>query len=54
MGGLPPTGQRATCTGMYIFQFDEQGKIVEFWENLDLMGFLQQIGAFPAPAEASA
>jgi len=36
---------------MNIFRFPD-GKIVERWGNLDVLGFLVQLGVIPAPAEA--
>ncbi len=49
--GIPPTGKTITTTGITIFRL-ENGKIVEEWSESDLIGMLQQLGAFPAPAEA--
>lgn len=42
--GAPPTGRRATLTGITIDRF-EAGKIVEAWRNMDTLGLLQGIGA---------
>ena len=42
--GAPPTGKRATLTGITIDRF-EAGKIVEAWRNMDTLGLLQGIGA---------
>ena len=44
--GMPPTGKSVTCTGINITRF-ENGMIVEEWQNLDLLGVLQQLGALP-------
>ena len=49
--GLPPTGKQMTMTGITIFRI-ANGKLVEGWTNLDLLGMLQQLGAVPAPAQA--
>jgi steroid delta-isomerase-like uncharacterized protein len=49
--GIPPTGKPVTFTGMLIYRFDD-GKIVEGWENADILGLLQQLGAVPAPGQA--
>jgi steroid delta-isomerase-like uncharacterized protein len=53
--GMPATGKRATVTGMIIDRF-VSGKIQESWANWDTLGLLQQLGAIPtfAPASASA
>ena len=44
--GMPPTGKQVTCTGINIHRF-ENGMIVESWQNLDMLGVLQQLGAIP-------
>ena len=44
--GVPATGKSGTCTGINITRF-ENGMIVEEWQNLDLLGVLQQLGALP-------
>ena len=44
--GMPPTGKSVTCTGINITRFDN-GMIVEEWQNLDMLGVLQQLGAIP-------
>lgn len=46
--GIPPTGKQVTLTGISIWRFDD-GKIVESWHELDTLGFMQQLGALPAP-----
>src|SRR3954452_4558605 len=42
--GIPPTGKQVT--GITIHRLDD-GKIVEEWENPDLLGLMQQLGAIP-------
>ncbi len=49
--GIAPTGRDTTTTGIIISRF-EQGRVVEEWEELNMLGLMQQIGAIPAPAEA--
>ncbi len=49
---IPPTGKRATVTGMALFRLAE-GKIAEVWVNFDALGMLQAIGVIPAPEQAS-
>jgi steroid delta-isomerase-like uncharacterized protein len=44
--GLPATGRRASITGMSIVRIKD-GKIVEAWNNWDLMGLMQQLSAAP-------
>ncbi len=48
--GIPATGKPVTFTGM-ILERMAGGKIVEHWEQMDMMGVMQQIGAIPTPGE---
>jgi predicted ester cyclase len=48
--GLPPTGKEVVLKGMDINRI-EGGKLAERWGNEDMLGFLQQLGAIPAPAK---
>ncbi len=50
--GIAPTGKQVTQTGITINRF-ANGKTVELWGNVDDLGLLQQIGAIPAPGQAS-
>ncbi len=45
--GIPPTGKRATVTGISINRF-ENGKFFEGWLDFDALGMLQQLGVIPA------
>jgi steroid delta-isomerase-like uncharacterized protein len=47
--GIAPTGKQVTMTGTGIIRF-AGGQMVEEWQNDDVLGLLQQIGAIPAPA----
>ena len=44
--GIAPTGKKVTATGISIARFTD-GKMVEEWESLDMLGLMQQIGAIP-------
>lgn len=33
-----------------MFDFDEDVRIIEEWVQFDVLNFLTQLGAFPAPA----
>lgn len=50
--GIPPTGKRASFTGVDIDRF-AGGKAVECWTNTDELGLLQQLGAIPAAGPAA-
>ena len=47
--GIPATGKEVTFSGIVILRFSN-GKIVERWEEFDMMGMMMQLGAIPAPA----
>lgn len=52
--GAPPSGKRFEMQEIHIARIVD-GKIVERWTQIDMLGLLQQIGAIPAePAPASA
>jgi predicted ester cyclase len=51
--GIPPTGKVVTWTAIIISRF-AGGKFVEDWENLDLLGLMQQLGAIPQMAQTGA
>ena len=50
--GIPPTGKRATVTGISIGRY-EGGKFVEEWLNFDALGMLQQLGVISTPGQES-
>lgn len=45
--GIPATGNRITLTGIGIFRFSEEGKVVESWDSMDQLGMMRQLGAIP-------
>jgi predicted ester cyclase len=45
--GIPPTGMHVKSMGCSVYHWRD-GKIVEMWDYLDLLGLLQQIGVIPA------
>jgi hypothetical protein len=49
--GAAPTNRIVTMPGINIFRL-QGGKIVERWGNLDVLGFLTQLGVIPTAAEA--
>lgn len=46
-GGVPPTGNAVTFTGITISRL-ENGRLVEEWEHFDELSMMRQIGAVPA------
>jgi predicted ester cyclase len=50
--GIPPTGKQVTLTGM-DFSRIENGQIVEFWHQEDILGLMQQLGVAPAPEQTN-
>ena len=44
--GVPPTQKEVIVSGIAIYRIAD-GKIAESWINGDMMGLMQQIGAFP-------
>ncbi|MBI3979093.1 MAG: ester cyclase [Chloroflexi bacterium] len=51
--GAAPTGKEVTFTGIEILRF-AGGKMVEHWEEWDIMGLMQQLGLIPTTEPASA
>lgn len=45
--GMKPTGRSATVTGMSIYRLKD-GKLVEHWDEFDMAGLLQTLGALPS------
>ncbi|AHH99622.1 hypothetical protein GCM10010174_18030 [Kutzneria viridogrisea] len=46
-GVYPPTGRRLTLSAMVQVRLDEQGCLVEAWQEGDFLGVLAQVGAIP-------
>ena len=44
-GDLAPTGRRAEFSGVNIFRFGDDGKVVEIWNHRDDLGLMEQLGA---------
>ena len=51
--GIQPSGKAVTYTGIAICRF-AGSKAVEYWSSVDLLGLMQQLGAIPQMAQASA
>lgn len=52
--GAPPTGKSVAWTGIIIYRLDEDGMVVERWQDFDAMSMLQQLGVIPSPGAAPA
>ena len=50
--GIAPTGKPVAMSGIGVFRFSDEGKVVESWDNLDELGMLRQMGAISRPASA--
>ena len=51
--GIPATGKVVTYTAILISRF-AGGKLVEDWEQADMLSLFQQLGAIPQMAQAGA
>jgi predicted ester cyclase len=49
--GVPPSGKRVEFTGNSIDRVVE-GKIVESWVEVGMLGVMQQLGAVPEPGQS--
>lgn len=45
--GISPTGKVSTWRGISTYRFDVEGKIIERWANMDVIGQLQDLGVVP-------
>jgi len=46
IAGIPATGRSIELRGINMFRVND-GRVVEQWAELDMLGLLQQIGAIP-------
>ena len=49
--GIPATGNKFEVGAIIIFRI-EDGKIIEFWEEIDMLGLMMQLGMELKPKEA--
>lgn len=45
--GAKPTGKKVSWTGIIIYRLDDDGMVVERWQDFDALGMLQQLGVIP-------
>jgi steroid delta-isomerase-like uncharacterized protein len=50
--GIPATGKPVTITAIFIDEVAD-GKLVGHWDEADILGVMQQLGAVPLPGAAS-
>jgi predicted ester cyclase len=43
-GDVAPTGRKVTFSGVNIFRFGDNGKVVEIWNHRDDFGLAEQLG----------
>jgi steroid delta-isomerase-like uncharacterized protein len=43
-GDVAPTAKRAEFSGVNIFRFGDDGKVVEIWNHRDDLGLMEQLG----------
>ena len=46
--GIAPTGKQVTLRAITIYRIAGR-KIVEVWEEADILGMMQQLGVIPSP-----
>ncbi len=46
--GAKPTGEKIVSSSISIYRLNEQGKIVERWQDFDQLNMLQQLGVIPS------
>ena len=51
MPGLPPSGKRIAISGITIYRFEGE-RIIEAWEQLDMLGMWQQLGVVSLPGHS--
>jgi predicted ester cyclase len=44
--GIPPNGKKLSFWNINIWRFAD-GKLAEWWQSMDTLGFMQQLGAIP-------
>jgi steroid delta-isomerase-like uncharacterized protein len=49
--GIPPTGRQVTVGGIDLIRVRD-GRAVEHWVHMDMLGLMQQLGVIPAPGAA--
>jgi len=50
IANIPPTGKQFEVTGIEMHRFAD-GKLIELWNIVDMLGILQQVGIVPSGAK---
>ncbi len=45
--GIPPTGKKVSWSGIIIYRLDDDGMVIERWQDFDALGMLTQMGVVP-------
>jgi len=45
--GIPPTGRVSTWRGISTYRFNAEGRMIERWANMEVIGQLQDLGVIP-------
>jgi steroid delta-isomerase-like uncharacterized protein len=45
--GIPASGKAVSWTGTIIYRLDDDGKVIERWQDFDALGMLMQMGVVP-------
>jgi len=45
--GIPPTNKSVSWSGIIIYRMNDEGKVIERWQDFDALGMLQQMGVVP-------
>ena len=53
LGDIPPSGKPVHWEGLDLFHLLD-GKIIEAWVEIDMLSFMQQIGAIPSAEQPTA
>jgi predicted ester cyclase len=49
--GAAPTGKKVSWNGIIIYRLDDNGMIIERWQDFDALSMLQQLGVIPTPGQ---
>jgi predicted ester cyclase len=50
--GVAPTGEKVAVMGIDIVRVGNNGEILDYWGEFDVMGMLRQLGITPPPEQS--